>query len=381
MRTLKRYFDYAASCPIDEEALQTYMRASKEYFANSTSLHDEGTKAKRLLEHCRETLADLIGGEAKGFYFTSGGSEGNFLAFQALLSAHSGKQIILSEGEHSSVRNTAMKYEGEGYRVTKLPLKESGVVDLEILKSIMTTDTALVSVHHVNSEIGTIQPIEEISRICQESGAFLHSDCVQSFGKLDVQQVTRYVDSLTISSHKVYGPKGVGGLYLSPANTYQPFLPNGVHESGMRAGTLNVPGIAAFTVAAQKSVKNLSKNQQRIEEWKGLFMKELSSVSDRFDFVKSSVGVPIIGLLIHHIEGQWLMVEGNRNGFHFSTGSACQVGAQKPSATLLGIGKTEEEARTFIRISFGRDHTKEDVKELAGWLRGVIEERAATVVQ
>ncbi|QSS99966.1 IscS subfamily cysteine desulfurase [Pontibacillus sp. ALD_SL1] len=378
---MKRYFDYAASCPIDEEALETYMRASKEYFANSTSLHDEGTKASRLLEHCRETLAHLIGGEAKGLYFTSGGSEGNFLAFQALLSAHPGKHIILSEGEHSSVRNTAMKYEAEGYRVTKLPLKGSGIVDLEILKSLITTDTALVSVHHVNSEIGTIQPIREISRICQGAGAFLHSDCVQSFGKIDVQQVTRYVDSLTISSHKVFGPKGVGGLYLSTANTYRPFLPNGVHESGMRAGTLNVPGIAAFAVAAEKSVKNLSEKQLRIEEWKRLFMEELSSVSDRLDFVRPSVGVPIIGMMIHHVEGQWLMLEGNRNGFHFSTGSACQIGAQEPSLTLLSMGKTEEEAKTFIRISFGRDHTTEDVRALAGWLRSVIEERTAAVVQ
>ncbi|KGP92581.1 cysteine desulfurase [Pontibacillus chungwhensis BH030062] len=378
---MKRYFDYAASCPIDEEALETYMRASREYFANSTSLHDEGTKASQLLEHCRETLAHLIRGEAKGLYFTSGGSEGNFLAFQALLSAHPGKHIILSEGEHSSVRNTAMKYEAEGYRVTKLPLKESGVVDLEVLKSLITPDTALVSVHHVNSEIGTIQPLREISRICLESGTFLHSDCVQSFGKIDVQQITPYVDSLTISSHKVFGPKGVGGLYLSTAHTYRPFLPNGVHESGMRAGTLNVPGIAAFAVAAEKSVKNLSEKQNRIEEWKRLFMEELSSVSDRLDFVRSNVGVPIVGMLIHHVEGQWLMLEGNRNGFHFSTGSACQVGVQEPSLTLLSMGKTEEEAKTFIRISFGRDHTTEDVRELAGWLRCVIEERTAAVVQ
>lgn len=381
MRTLKGYFDYAASCPIDEEALETYVKASREYVGNSTSLHDAGTKASRLIEHCRETLSHLIGGEAKSVYFTSGGSEGNFLAFQALLSAHKGRHIVLSEGEHASVRNAALKFEEQGYNVSHVPLTSEGVVDIGILKALVTNDTALVSIHHVNSEIGTVQPLEEIAAICRGSGAFFHSDCVQSFGKLDLSQVTQYVDGLTLSGHKVYGPKGVGALYLSPLYTYQPFLPNGVHEAGMRAGTLNVPGIAAFTVAAEKCVNTMAIFQEKFAAWKHVIERDLSRVPGKVEIVPSDQRVPIMGLLVHRLEGQWLMLEGNRAGFCFSTGTACQVGSQKPSRTLLSMGKTVDEARTFIRLSFGHDQTLEDVKELSDWLRRVIEERAATVVQ
>jgi len=190
-----KYFDYAATCPIDEEALDSYVKASKEYFGNTSSLHDVGGKALTLLEQCRETIAKLTGVNSKDVSFTSGGTESNFLAIHALLNANQkkGNHIILSQSEHSSVQNTVKKLEQQGYRVSRIPLTPEGIIDLDILQGEIKQDTALISIHHVNPEIGTIQPIEEISVLCKKYGILLHSDCVQSFGKMDLKQVTTLV--------------------------------------------------------------------------------------------------------------------------------------------------------------------------------------------
>ena len=266
-RLLMIYFDFAATTPLDAEAAEVFVQASTEYFGNSSSLHDIGGQSQDLLENCREELANLLGVNKKGLYFTSGGSEGNFLAIEALLSAPKkpGKHIIAGMAEHSSIHGVLNRL--EGYSITYLPFNPSGLIDVEELVQAITPETVLVAIQHVNSEIGTIQPIEDIARLCKEQNIHFHSDFVQSFGKIDLKRIAPLVSSFSFSGHKIYGPKGVGGAYIDPAISWRAFFPGGSHEKGFRPGTVNVPAIAAMTAAAQKINNQIASNQERFLEF------------------------------------------------------------------------------------------------------------------
>jgi cysteine desulfurase len=361
------YFDFAATTPLDPEAAEVFVQASTEFFGNSSSLHDFGGQSQDLLENCREELANLLGVNKKGLYFTSGGSEGNFLAIEALLSApkKNGKHIIAGMAEHSSIHGVLNRL--EGYSITYLPLNSSGLIDIEELKRAITPQTILVAVQHVNSEIGTIQPIEEIAGVCREHDIHLHSDFVQSFGKIDLKKIAPLVSSFSFSGHKIYGPKGVGGVYVDPAISWSAFFPGGSHERGFRPGTVNVPAIASMTAAAQKLTSQLVQSCDRFLELRTILVQSLDPIKN---FVHIYQAAPdsqlpsIIGLRISEIEGQWMMLECNRYGFAISTGSACQIGMQAPAKVTQALGLSPQEAKEFIRISFGKTTKREDVVKL-----------------
>ncbi|NWQ40174.1 IscS subfamily cysteine desulfurase [Bacillus sp. EB106-08-02-XG196] len=369
------YFDFAATTPLDPEAAEVFVQASTEYFGNSSSLHDIGGQSQDLLENCREELANLLGINKKGLYFTSGGSEGNFLAIEALLSAPKkpGKHIIAGLAEHSSIHGVLNRL--DGYSITYLPLNSSGLIDVAELERNITPETVLVALQHVNSEIGTIQPIEEIARICREHDIYFHSDFVQSFGKIDVRSLIQLVSSFSFSGHKIYGPKGVGGVYIDPAISWRPFFPGGSHEKGFRPGTVNVPAIAAMTAAAQKIHGNMEQNYDKFLEFRAAFMESLNPIKE-FVHIHQAESVSqlpsIIGLRISRIEGQWMMLECNRNGFAISTGSACQIGMQSPAKVTQALGLTPKEAKEFIRISFGNSTKREDVVKLGETIVDII---------
>lgn len=361
------YFDFAATTPLDSEAAEVFVQASTEYFGNSSSLHDIGGQSLDLLENCREELANLLGVNKKGLYFTSGGSEGNFLAIEALLSApkKAGKHIIAGMAEHSSIHGVLNRL--EGYSITYLPLNSSGLIDIQELECAITPDTVLVTVQHVNSEIGTIQPIEEIARICREQEIHFHSDFVQSFGKIDLKKIAPLVSSFSFSGHKIYGPKGVGGVYVDPAISWSAFFPGGSHERGFRPGTVNVPAIASMTAAAQKLNVELVQSHDRFLELRAVLLDTLDPIKDFVNIYQASPDsqLPsIIGLRISGIEGQWMMLECNRYGFAISTGSACQIGMQTPAKVTQALGIHPQEAKEFIRISFGKTTKREDVVKL-----------------
>ncbi|GGF30283.1 cysteine desulfurase [Halobacillus andaensis] len=370
-----KYFDFASTCPMSKESLQTYITASQEYYGNTESLHDAGSKAETLVEHCRATLANLLKVEQEGISFTSGGTESNMLAINALAEAKRGKHIIISAGEHSSIKNVTTKLMNAGFEVSEVPLTNEGIIDMEQLQQLIREDTSLISIQHVNSETGKIQPIEKVHKICKSNHLLLHSDCVQSFGKIDLSSITSLVDSFSISSHKIYGPKGIGALYIRPSLSFRPFLPNVTHESGVRPGTLNTPGIAAFTTAAKEMVMNLHSHQNHTQQLKQELIKHLDEVKQKVEIIgsNSEAPIPIIGLCIENVSGQHMMLEANRKGFYFSTGSACQMSKNAPSQTLLAMGLSEQKAQTFIRISFGRDQTLNDVRGLASAIIDVIE--------
>jgi cysteine desulfurase len=365
-----KYFDYAASCPLDREAADAYIKASTEYFGNSRSLHDTGSAAEALLENCRRELAGILGVTSEGIYFTSGGTESNLLAIAALLSASekSGKHIITGIAEHSSIHSVLEKLRLEkGYEITKIPFGADGRIDLKKLSSAIRGDTVLITIQHGNPEIGTLQPLLEISELCRERQILLHSDCVHTFGKSDLKEVARFADSLSFSAHKFYGPKGVGGVYLKPGMQWSPFLPGVSHEKGFRPGTVNLPGVAGMTVAAQKAYINLSKHISHFQMLRKVLLKELEPAQEKFviyNFTGSYQLPSTLGLRLKGVEGQYIMLECNRLGFAISTGSACSTGLQTVSKTMEALGVADKKGKEFIRISFGWNTSAEDAKAL-----------------
>ncbi|MGV2622701.1 UNVERIFIED_CONTAM: IscS subfamily cysteine desulfurase [Halobacillus marinus] len=362
------YFDYAAACPIEEEALSVYIHASKKFFGNTGSLHDIGTDAKRLLEHCRERIAHMVGVEKAGIYFTSGGTESNEIALRSLQALRPNRSVIIAGGEHASIQYLVDQWEEEGVSVTRIPFTEDGVLNMAVLKATMNDETGLVIMQHVNGDIGTTQPVEEVNQLCDTYGALMHCDCVQSFGKKDLRAVSKVVDSLSLSAHKIGGPTGIGAVYIKPSLNVPPKTPSPAHESGMRPGTVPLPGVAAFTEAAGKSVDNLIENQRKISERKRWFLERMQECRESFRVVGN--GNAVVGICLKGVEGQWAMLEANRLGYAFSTGSACQAGKTPYALTAMGMSK--EEAKTFIRISFHPSHTRQEVEGLAAVLKKTI---------
>lgn len=372
-----KYFDYAATTPLDQDAADLYVKASTEYFGNSQSLHDIGSSAANLLDSCRNEFSRLLEVDSKGIYFTSGGSEANFLGIMALLSAKKkpGKHIITGAAEHSSVYNLMKKLELEGWEITFLPLNRNGLIDMETVVEAVRKETVLISLQHVNPEIGTIQPIEAIAECCKREDILLHSDCVQSFGKVPIHHIARKVDALSISGHKFYGPKGTGAAYVNPIIPWKPFITGTAHEAGFRPGTVNVPGIAAMTAAAQKVYANLGSDTKRIMELRLAFIETCAGARDRikiFGGNDSSQLPGIMGLAITGIEGQYVMLECNRKGYAISTGSACHIGKQAPAKTMTAMGINGKEAKEFFRISFGKTTKQEDAVELGKTLTDLL---------
>lgn len=372
------YLDYAATSPLDEEAAQAYIKTATNYYGNSSSLHDIGSTAQQLLEGCRKELAKLTNVPKDGIYFTSGGSESNYLAIRALLSASSneGKHVITGIAEHASIRGVFEKIKAQGYEVTCLPLNEQGIIDIEEFTNAIREDTVLISIQYINSEIGSIQQIEEIGKICRERNILFHSDCVQAFGKIDLGDAVKYMDSFTISGHKFYGPKGIGALFIHPRLHWMPYYPGATHENGFRPGTVNVPSIVAMTVAAQKTYKEMEGNLAHYRNLRKIFMDNINSYKDKITIYQAPLSqqLPsIVGLGIKGLEGQWVMLECNRNGFAISTGSACHSGMQDPSQTMKALAIPDKIAKEFIRISFGKNTTEEDVRQIAMLINNIIE--------
>lgn len=361
---------------MDSEVLKIYQEVASEYWGNTSSLHDVGTKAEELLENCRDKLASLLNVSSRGVYFTSGGTESNQLAIPSLAFSqqHKGKHIITSMAEHSSVSSALDYLSGYGYEITKIPYLSNGQLDLSALKQSIREDTILITIGHVNGEIGSIQPLEDINNLIKNKNIFFHSDCVQSFGKMDLKKICSFVDSISISSHKIYGPKGVGAVYIRPTIHVKGLFPHQSHENGFRGGTINTPGIAAFVGAAiQPNHDHWDKAVQLRKLFTSQLTNELKNCVTIYES-EPSIQLPhVIGLAINGHEGQWVMLECNRKGFFISTGSACRQGLQTPSKTMIAMGVAEEKQKEFIRISFGKGTQVEDVIALVETLKKVSE--------
>jgi len=359
------YLDHAATTPVREEVREVMQPYFSEIFGNASSIHVVGQRAKKALENAREIIANCIGADSGEIYFTSGGTESNNLAIKGIIQANKtkGSHLITTQIEHQSVLNCCKFMEKEGFEVTYLPVDHFGIVSSAALEEAIRPDTILVSVMLANNETGTIQPISEIAAITKKRGVVLHVDGVQAVGKIPVNVEELGVDLFTISGHKIYGPKGIGALYIRKGTRIFPILNGGHQEQQMRAGTENIPAIVGFAKAIELSQTELPDTS-----------KYLTRLRDRLEQgIKEKIpsahinGHPvqrlpnILNVSFDFVDGEALLLTLDMYGIAVSTGSACAAGATKPSHVLLAMGLKSTLAQGSIRFSLGRGNTESEI--------------------
>jgi cysteine desulfurase len=359
------YLDNNATTPLDPAAAEKMSQFIKEHFGNPSSLYPIGRKVKEIITEAREVIAKAIGAVRTEIIFTSSGTEADNFAIRGIIDALPKKnEIITSAIEHPAIMNTAAYLEKKGVKVTYVPVDEYGTVDLDFLKNAITPKTALISIMLANNEMGTIQPIEKISKIAKENGVLVHTDAVQAFGKIDVNVNKLGVDLLSLSAHKIYGPKGVGALYIRKGTDILPFIYGGHQEREMRAGTENTVGIVGFAEAVRVMTERKDKDKKKIAKLAEQLKKGIEEKIPKVKFnghetdrMKGTLNFSFYGL-----EAEAILLALATKEIYVSTGSACSEGAEDVSHVLEAIGLRPEVARSSIRMSLGRFNTEEDVK-------------------
>lgn len=357
------YFDNAATTPPTEEVIESVVVGMKEYYGNPSSLHKLGLNAERMLLTSREELAKTINATSDEIFFTSGGSEGNNFILKGI--GKSGNNIITTKFEHPSVLNALNELREQGIIVHELSLNENGEVDLEELKGFIDKNTVLVSIMHVNNEIGTIQPIEEIGKIIKDNStrAKFHVDGVQSYGKIAIDVKKANIDYLTVSSHKFHGPKGVGFCYIRKGLRLKPLISGGGQESGFRSGTENLPGVMGMVVAAKMAQASIKESYKKVWEIKEHFIEKLKGIENiKINSPqKENISPYILNVSFTGIRGEVLLHALEENGIFVSTGSACSSRGGKESHVLKALGLDYKDIDGAIRFSFSRFNTLEEV--------------------
>lgn len=355
------YFDNAATTNVRQEVLNEMLPWFSEKFGNPSSIYELGRASKKAVEEAREKVASAINATAREIYFTSGGTEADNWAIRGVAYANikKGKHIITSAIEHHAVLHTCKQLENEGFEITYLPVNENGFVDVEHLKKAIRKDTTLITIMMANNEIGTIQPIKEIGEIAKTSGVTFHTDAVQAVGALPVDVVDLNVDLLSLSSHKFYGPKGIGALYVKRGTIITSILTGGAQERNRRAGTENVPGIVGLGKAIELATAEQSSYAERLTKLRNYTIeKVLSKIPDtRLNGSKANRLPGNCNFSFKYIEGESLLLLLDMKGIAASSGSACSSGSLDPSHVLLAIGLPHEIAHGSLRITLGRSNT------------------------
>jgi len=360
----KVYMDYAATTPVDPRVLKVMNPYFLKYYGNSMSLHSFGTKAKKTLKESREKVASLMNAKPKEVVFTGSATESNNFALKGVAFANKkkGKHLIVSSIEHHAVLEPAHWLEKQGFEVTVLPVDKYGLVDLNKLEDAIRKDTILVSIIFGNNEIGVIQDIKGIGKICREKGVYFHSDATQVYGKVPIDVKKMNIGLLTINAHKIYGPKGVGALYIRDGIKIEPLLHGGGHESGLRSSTVNVASIVGFATIAEIQKKEMSKDAKKQIKLRNKLMKETLEIQDSHLNGHPTKRLPNnANFWFAFIEGESLITQLDMNGIAASTGSACSSGSLEPSHVLLAIGLKPEEAHGSLRLTIGKYTTKKEV--------------------
>ena len=374
MRTV--YLDHSATTPVRPEVAEVMAKYLTQYFGNPSSIHSFGRVGKKALEEAREQVARLIGARPEEIVFTSGGTEADNLAIigTALANRKKGNHVIISSIEHHAVLDSGKYLEKLGFEVSYLPVDRDGLVRMEDVESALKPDTILISVMHVNNEVGTIQPIEEIGKLAKDRGVIFHSDAVQSVGKIPVDVNAFKVDLLSASAHKIYGPKGVGCLYIRKGTKIEPRLFGGGQERKRRPGTENLPGIVGFGKAAELALLELDQEQNLVY----LRDKLIKGIMERIPHVQLN-GHPTkrvpgnVNVSIRYVEGESLLLNLDMKGIAASSGSACTSGSLDPSHVLLAMGLSHEIAHGSLRMTLGRDNTEEDIDYVLEVLPPIVE--------
>ena len=363
-----RYFDHAATTPVKQEVLEEMLPYLKEKYGNASSLYTLGRESKRGIEEARKRVASLINCKPSEIYFTAGGSESDNMAIKGIAysNKYKGKHIITSKIEHPAVLHTCKALEKHGFRITYLNVNKDGIVDLENLRRAIRNDTILISIMSVNNEIGTLQPIYEISQIAKMYNIIFHTDSVQGVGHIPIDVKNMGIDMLSLSGHKINAPKGVGALYIKEGINIEKLIDGGHQEKDKRAGTENVAGIVALGKACEIAERDLEKNMEYLKSLRDYF---INLVEERIvgASLNGSRKLRVSGnsnFSFKGIDSQSLLLKLDEKGICISSGSACSEGNGKPSHVLKAIGLSDEEATSAIRVTFGEENTKEDVDYL-----------------
>ena len=383
------YLDYAATTPLDSRVLEAMLPFMTESYGNANSTHHLGQKAKVEVEDAREKIAHLLNVEPSEIIFTSGGTESDNAVIKGVLALSANKaEIVTSEIEHHAVLHPIEMSKMQGFRTVFVESEACGTITAESVLDKINDQTALVSIMHVNNEIGCINEIKEIATICRERNIPYHSDTVQSIGKIPVDVKDIGLDFLSGSAHKVYGPKGIGIMYVRTGAKWMPWMTGGSQERRRRGGTLNVPGVIGFTRALELACEEMEANTSHNKQLRTLLINQLNNNLTSCSYTINGTvekGVPhIINLTFtdfqgRGVDGEMLLLNLDIDGICVSNGSACTSGAVEPSHVLSGIGLVNEVANSSIRVSFGKKNTKEDIILFVEKLNTVLDRMFALV--
>lgn len=375
MNSTKYYFDYNATTPTDSRVLEAMLPFFSDNFHNPSSFYRQAGDARDAIDKARENVAKLLNADPKEIYFTGGGTESDNLAIFGVVSRYreKGNHIITSAIEHPAVLKSFEFLAKKGFETTLLPVDKYGLVDPSDLEKSIKDSTILVTVMHANNEIGTLQPITQLAKIAHKKGIYFHTDAVQAVGKIPVDVKALDVDMLSFSSHKIYGPKGIGVFYKKNKVKIDPMIFGGGHENGLRAGTENVPGIVGIGKAAELALLEMADEEKRIRPLRDKIQKgiieripEILINGDTDQKLYNTLNVSL-----RYIEGEAILAMMDHEGFSLSSGSACSSKSLDPSHVLLALGLKHEDAHGSLRISLGKYNTEDDVDHLLDVLPGV----------
>ena len=371
------YLDYNATTPLAPEVLEVMLPYFREEFGNPSSIHSFGQRAKAALYDARERVASLIGASPNEILFTSGGTEADNLAILGVLEAAEGgrRHLVTSSVEHHAVLNTMKALAKKGVPVTFLKVDRAGRVDPEDLKSALTPGTLLVSIMHANNETGVVQPVAELARLTHQAGAYFHTDAVQSIGKIPVRVRELGVDLLSLSGHKIYGPKGTGALYVRRGVNVRPIFRGGGQERARRPGTENLPGLVGLGRAAQLAETHLAGEPNRVAVLRDRLTEDVLAriPGSAPNGVEAERTPNTVNLSFPGVEGETLIIALDLKGCAVSTGAACSSGTVEPSHVLIAMGLSPQQVQGSIRVSLGRYTTAEEIAYFVDVLESVVE--------
>lgn len=358
------YADNAATTAVSKEVLDEMMPYFGDKYGNPSSIYSKGREAKEALDAARKKVADAIGADEQEIFFTSGGSEADNWAIRGIAQSNikKGRHLITTKFEHHAVLHTMKALEKEGFEVTYLDVNSNGIVKPSDLEAAIRPDTTLVSIMYANNEIGTIQPIPELAKICADKGVIFHTDAVQAVGHVKINVKEQHIDLLSLSAHKFHGPKGVGALYIRKGLRFPNLIEGGAQEKNRRAGTENVPGIVGLGKAIELAVSSIDENAAKVSKLRDRLIDGILKLpytrlnGDRVKRLPGNVNISVEG-----IEGESLLLLLDMNGICASSGSACTSGSLDPSHVLLAIGLKHEVAHGSVRFSLSELNTDEDV--------------------
>jgi len=372
----KVYLDNAATTQVSGDVLREMIPYFSEIYGNSNSLHSFGREASQAVDSARDTIAKCIHAKSKEIYFTSGGTESDNWAIKGIAKAnkHRGNHIIVSSIEHHAVLESCRELEGEGFRVTYLPVDNTGLVSIADLLHEIGPDTILVSIMAVNNEVGTIQNVRAIGEIVKDYKAYFHVDAVQAISCLHFNVKEMKIDAMSMSSHKLHGPKGAGALFVRTGVPIKKFMNGGEQELNRRGGTVNVPAVVGFAKAMEIAVRDIDVNNKKLDVLTDYFVNKLSyAIPDiTFNGHPTQKSPSIVNVSFRYIEGESILIKLDLEGIAVSTGSACASGSLERSHVLKAMGLSHEEINSAIRFSFGVDNTKEEIDYVVEKLQTIV---------